>query len=204
MTTEYHTMPYIDDKTMFKAVKFAMAMRRDGLATELAISRSARYYGVAQRDVAHWLGRVGGRKRAKNAIWNAYHEGERAERQEYSPPPAPVRAVEYRPWAPPVRAQKPKKSSQRSEAQIVAAADRDEALRAPLLGREPLFIAGRHGNAAFHWVPDGATGVSSAGAFALVKTACHEMYGQRLQVSLRVGDAPTCVACVAKYTEKKS
>ncbi len=201
MTTEYHTMPYIDDKTMFKAVKFAMAMRRDGLSTALAVYRSARYYRVNQTDVAHWLGRIGGRKRAKNAIWDAYHEGERAEHEE-TPPPTPNPPVVYRPWSPPARAPKAKKQSQRTEEQIAAAAERDEALQAPLRGRDPLFVAGRHGNAQFHWVPSGASGVSAAGAFALVMTACHPAQGQRLQVSLRSGEAPTCAACAAKYAER--
>jgi hypothetical protein len=76
---KFHTMPFIEDPSLFKAVKFALAMRAKGTSTPLACHRAARYYRVRIGDVARELGRMGARKALKNRVWGAYQEGRRGE-----------------------------------------------------------------------------------------------------------------------------
>ncbi len=75
MTTKFHALPFIADKTLFKAVNFALALRKQGLDLPLAIVRAAKYYKVKQEDVARYVGAKGGRQRAKNKIFEAYQQG---------------------------------------------------------------------------------------------------------------------------------
>jgi len=72
-----HSLPYIADKELFKAVMFALSLKKDGLSIPLAVCRAAKYYGVKQTDVAYYVGAKGGRKRAKNRIYEAYQDGKR-------------------------------------------------------------------------------------------------------------------------------
>jgi len=55
-------MPFIDDKTLYKAVSFAISMKKKGTPVGIAIYRSARYYGVDQTKVAQELGKRNGNK----------------------------------------------------------------------------------------------------------------------------------------------
>ena len=50
-------MPYINDKTLFKAVSFASSMKFKGTPTGLAIFKAAKYYNVDQSKVALELGK---------------------------------------------------------------------------------------------------------------------------------------------------
>jgi hypothetical protein len=53
-------MDYIPDKTLFKAVTFALKMMREGTPPAVANTRAARYYGVEVSDVAHYTGQAAG------------------------------------------------------------------------------------------------------------------------------------------------
>lgn len=53
-------MDYIEDKDVYKAVMFARKMKQEGMSMGLAIYKAARYYGVNQQDVAHYMGQLGG------------------------------------------------------------------------------------------------------------------------------------------------
>ncbi len=59
-------LPYIKDKSVFKAVSFARALRKN-MGTGLAVHKAANYYGVKQHLVAKYLGELGANvKEAKN------------------------------------------------------------------------------------------------------------------------------------------
>jgi hypothetical protein len=53
-------MDYIEDKTLFKAVTFALKMMQQGTPPAVANTRSANYYGVSVGDVAHYTGQAAG------------------------------------------------------------------------------------------------------------------------------------------------
>jgi hypothetical protein len=52
----YNGLPFIKDKEMFKAVQFAISMRRDGTPPAMANYRAANYYGYETNEVAHYTG----------------------------------------------------------------------------------------------------------------------------------------------------
>jgi hypothetical protein len=54
-----YTMDYIPDRTLFKAVMFALRMMREGTPPAVANTRAAGYYGVGVSDVAHYTGQAG-------------------------------------------------------------------------------------------------------------------------------------------------
>jgi hypothetical protein len=72
---KFYTMPYIEDRDLFKAVKFALSMKSKGTSIPIACHRAARYYKVKIGDVARELGRTGARKALKNRVWDAYQDG---------------------------------------------------------------------------------------------------------------------------------
>lgn len=74
MKKKWHTIPYIPDQKVFKAVMFALELK-DKMDMGLAIHKAAKYYKVTQKDVAYWMGRIGGTKKAKNNIWGNYQKG---------------------------------------------------------------------------------------------------------------------------------
>jgi hypothetical protein len=54
-----YAMDYIPDKTLFKAVMFALRMMREGTPPPVANTRAADYYRVGVSDVAHYTGQAG-------------------------------------------------------------------------------------------------------------------------------------------------
>jgi hypothetical protein len=54
-----YVIDYIPDRTLFKAVMFALRMMREGTPPAVANTRAAGYYGVAVSDVAHYTGQAG-------------------------------------------------------------------------------------------------------------------------------------------------
>lgn len=66
-----HTMDWISDKDLFKAVRFAASMISKGTRPGIAHHRAAKYYGVSVSDVAHYsaqhAGTIAGRKNRKSA-----------------------------------------------------------------------------------------------------------------------------------------
>lgn len=62
-------MPFIEDKTMFRAICFARKMTKEGMGAGLAISKAARYYELPESDVAHWMGKcAAARKKHRGRI----------------------------------------------------------------------------------------------------------------------------------------
>ncbi len=62
-----YAMGYIPDKTLFKAVTFALKLMREGMRPAVAHTRAAGYYGVAVSDVAHYTGQAGGTRSHRRA-----------------------------------------------------------------------------------------------------------------------------------------
>lgn len=60
-----YVMDYIPDKTLYKAVMFARQMIRNGKDPSHAIRYASKYYDVDMSDIAHYVGQVGGRKKAE-------------------------------------------------------------------------------------------------------------------------------------------
>ena len=60
-----YLMEYIRDPDTYKAVMFARNMIRNGRSAPVAIRIASRYWGVDISDVAHYVGQVGGRKKAE-------------------------------------------------------------------------------------------------------------------------------------------
>ena len=56
-----YAMDYIADKNLYKAVMWARKMRREGKPARDAIRIAARYYRVSDKDIAYYMGQVGGR-----------------------------------------------------------------------------------------------------------------------------------------------
>ena len=78
-TGKFHTMPFIEDRDLYQAVKFALHMKAGGTSIPLACHRAARHYGVRIADVAREVGRTGARKALKNRVWSAYQGGRAGE-----------------------------------------------------------------------------------------------------------------------------
>ena len=51
-----HSMPFIEDKQLFKAVMFAIHMIKEGEGYGLANYIAASYYGYETSEVAHYVG----------------------------------------------------------------------------------------------------------------------------------------------------
>lgn len=54
---KWRDMPYIEDRDVYAAVMFARRLRRE-MSTPLAVHKAAKYYGVAQADVAYYMGQA--------------------------------------------------------------------------------------------------------------------------------------------------
>jgi hypothetical protein len=61
MRKRQYNMEFVPDKTLFRAVMFALRMMRKGKPPGVANTRAAQYYGVSVQAVAHYTGQVGGR-----------------------------------------------------------------------------------------------------------------------------------------------
>lgn len=64
-----YSMDYIEDKTVYKAVTFARKMIRQGRYAPEAIRIAANYYDVCNREVAHYVGQVGGTAAGRRRGW---------------------------------------------------------------------------------------------------------------------------------------
>jgi len=71
---QMYTMPYIKDADMYKAVQFALSLKKS-MSIALSVYKAAKYYGVSQSELASLLGQIGARKSIKNRIHNAYFRG---------------------------------------------------------------------------------------------------------------------------------
>ncbi len=78
---KWHTMPYIANKKIYSAVCFALKLK-DNMSIGLAIYKAAKYYGVLQKEVAHYVGRTGARKRMKNNIYKSMEQGWKQENKD--------------------------------------------------------------------------------------------------------------------------
>ncbi len=59
-----HTMDFIADRDVYRAVMFSRKMISDGLRPELAHARAAKYYGVSISEVAKHVGQHAARLKA--------------------------------------------------------------------------------------------------------------------------------------------
>lgn len=71
---KFYSMPYIEDKDVFRAVTFALKLKQT-MTIGLAIHKAAKYYGVSQGEVARYVGMIGGRKAAKKNIYDNLDAG---------------------------------------------------------------------------------------------------------------------------------
>lgn len=60
-----YQMDFIPDKELFKAVMFARKMISEGTRPDIAIYRSATYYGYQTYEVGKYIGQRGGRSNAQ-------------------------------------------------------------------------------------------------------------------------------------------
>jgi len=63
-----HSLPYIDDKQLFKAVMFAITMIQNGEGYALAIYKAAKYYGYETSEVAHYVGKYANARQKEKGI----------------------------------------------------------------------------------------------------------------------------------------
>ncbi len=66
--TDY--LPYIKDKTLFKAVSWVRNMIKDDEPIGLAIWKAAKYYNIPQKEVAAIIGTMANNKKNNRAVWN--------------------------------------------------------------------------------------------------------------------------------------
>lgn len=64
MSGKRHTMDFIQDRDVYRAVMFSRKLIGDGLAPPLAHARAARYYGVPISEVAKYVGQHAARIKA--------------------------------------------------------------------------------------------------------------------------------------------
>ena len=67
-TRRHHTMDYISDKTVYRAVMFARKMIGNGTTPGMANTIAAKYYGVSVCDVARYTGQHAARIRTLRRI----------------------------------------------------------------------------------------------------------------------------------------
>lgn len=75
LMSEDYKIPYIKDKATRSAVYFALKMKNDGTPIGLAIYKAAKYYKVAVKDVAYYMGKIGARANARRISYENYQKG---------------------------------------------------------------------------------------------------------------------------------